>query len=117
LKTRVVRIDPAAPDAALVREAADVITRGGLIAFPTETVYGLGINASDERAIEWAYEIKARGKDKPFTVHIASRAVLSKYDVIVDERAEKLIEKFWPGPLTIVSTRALSGTCAQSRFT
>jgi tRNA threonylcarbamoyl adenosine modification protein (Sua5/YciO/YrdC/YwlC family) len=90
------------PDAACIREAADVLRRGGLIAFPTETVYGLGVNASDGRALEWAYGLKGRDRTKPFTVHIASPDDLLKFDVIVDARAEKLMRKFWPGPLTII---------------
>ena len=88
-----------------IARAAELIRQGGLVAFPTETVYGLGANALDEAAVARIFEVKGRPKTSPLIVHVAS---IDMARVIVGEwplAAEKLGRQFWPGPLTLVLRR------------
>lgn len=89
-------------NASSIRKAAEILKRGGLVAFPTETVYGLGANAFDSQAVKKIYLAKGRPSDNPLIVHICD--VNQLYDVVanVSDVAQKLIKKFWPGPLTII---------------
>src|ERR1051326_7211275 len=84
-----------------VRVAAEILRVGGLVAFPTETVYGLGANALDARAVRGIFEAKARPADDPVIVHIAQISQLEAIARPTDE-APRLAERFWPGPLTLV---------------
>jgi len=102
LKTYVIKIDPKNPDRDLVESAAKAIREGLLVAFPTETVYGIAANALDKRAIGNLYKIKRRSKNKPFTVHIADVGAIESLGCAVTKDARCLINKFWPGPLTII---------------
>jgi L-threonylcarbamoyladenylate synthase len=90
---------------ARVADAADVLRRGGLVAFPTETVYGLGADASDARAVERIFEAKGRPAGHPLIVHLADIAALDQWAADPDPRARLLAERFWPGPLTLVLPR------------
>jgi len=101
-KTLRIKVDRAHPDKKLLRYAAKVLREGGLVAFPTETVYGLGANLLDETAIKSLYKVKKRPGNKPFTVHIASLGQIKKLKCALDVRAGKLARRFWPGPLTMV---------------
>lgn len=85
-----------------IKEAAGVIRRGGAVAFPTETVYGLGANAFDEKAAARVFEIKRRPYFDPLIAHIADRERLGELVINVPGAARKLIDAFWPGPLTVV---------------
>lgn len=85
-----------------IKEAADVIRRGGLVAFPTETVYGLGANALDEAAVSKIFVAKMRPADNPLIVHISDEKQLSKLVKKVNSTARSLIERYFPGPMTIV---------------
>lgn len=100
--TRIARIDPVAPDAAIVAEAAALLRRGGLVAFPTETVYGLGANALDAAAVQRIYAAKGRPSYNPLIVHLpdseAARALATSWP----DAARRLAQRFWPGPLTLV---------------
>jgi L-threonylcarbamoyladenylate synthase len=98
----VVQIDPIQPDPAVIARAAAIIRRGGLVAFPTETVYGLGANALDEGAVRSIFAAKRRALDDPLIVHIASMAELPTVVAEVPPVARALAQQFWPGPLTIV---------------
>ncbi len=89
-------------DINVIREAAKIIKRGGLVAFPTETVYGLGANALDEAAVSAIYGAKGRPGDNPLIVHIYSEQQLDSIVKEVTPVAKALMEKFWPGPMTIV---------------
>ncbi len=108
--TRRLSIDPDNPAAATIAEAAAVIRAGGLVAFPTETVYGLGANAFDATAVEGIFAAKERLKTDPLIVHIADAADLAS---VVAEKTPRQISKMvqavarhiWPGPLTIVVPR------------
>ncbi|WP_031514203.1 L-threonylcarbamoyladenylate synthase [Desulfofalx alkaliphila] len=89
-----------------IKEAGEIIRRGGLVAFPTETVYGLGANALDGRAVEKIFKAKGRPADNPLIVHICERQQMGQVAVYhspsARELTEKLIDAFWPGPLTLV---------------
>jgi L-threonylcarbamoyladenylate synthase len=85
-----------------IKHAAEIIKIGGLVAFPTETVYGLGANALDPNAVAKIFETKERPSFDPLIVHIASLDSLRILTENPDERVYKLADKFWPGPLTIV---------------
>jgi L-threonylcarbamoyladenylate synthase len=102
VKTRVLVIDPAAPQADRIAEAARVLRAGGLVAFPTETVYGLGANALDASAVERIFAAKGRPAHNPLIVHVAE--VEQVHDVASQwpESAALLASRFWPGPLTLV---------------
>ncbi len=89
-------------DSKVIQEAAQILREGGLVAFPTETVYGLGANALDEFASSKIYEAKGRPSDNPLIVHIAELEALNKIAKTVPDNAKKLAEVFWPGPLTII---------------
>ncbi|MCD8089579.1 MAG: threonylcarbamoyl-AMP synthase [Clostridiales bacterium] len=84
------------------KKAAEIIKGGGLVAFPTETVYGLGANALDRTAVKKIYEAKGRPSDNPLIVHISSLPELKTAAKEISPKAEKLIDAFWPGPLTII---------------
>jgi L-threonylcarbamoyladenylate synthase len=105
-RTRVVRVDPQHPDAKVIAEAAGVLRAGGLVAFPTETVYGLGANALDEEAVLSIYAAKERDRDDPIIVHIPSIDGVPKVARDFPPLARTLAGRLWPGPLTIVLPRA-----------
>lgn len=86
----------------LLREAAKVLRGGGLVAFPTETVYGLGANALDERAARKIYEAKGRPSDNPLIAHVADFEGIRPLVARIPEKGKKLAGAFWPGPLTLV---------------
>jgi L-threonylcarbamoyladenylate synthase len=98
---KVLKIDPKKPDERKMMKAADVIRRGGLVAFPTETVYGLGANALDKNAVKRVFNAKERPMDNPLIVHI-SNMEMAREIAQMNDVAEKLAEKFFPGPLTLV---------------
>lgn len=83
-------------------KAADIIREGGLVAFPTETVYGLGADALNADAVAAIYEAKGRPSDNPMIVHIAALEDMDKLTSELSDDARTLMEKFWPGPLTMV---------------
>ena len=89
-------------DPAALTEAAKVLRAGGLVAFPTETVYGLGADATNPRAIERLNHVKGRPPEKPYSVHVHSVDQVRGYVRAIPPVALRLIERFWPGPLTIV---------------
>jgi L-threonylcarbamoyladenylate synthase len=95
-------VDPASPDRRIIGIAADLVREGRLVAFPTETVYGLGANALDAAAVERIYVAKGRPAYNPLIVHVADASHV--HDVVDqwNETADTLAAKFWPGPLTLV---------------
>lgn len=90
---------------AAIEEAARSIRAGRLVAFPTETVYGLGADATDDRAVAAVFEAKGRPRFNPLIVHVADRGGAEALAVF-DDRARRLADRFWPGPLTLVLPRA-----------
>lgn len=85
-----------------IDEAAAILANGGLVAFPTETVYGLGANAMDPKAVAGIYEAKGRPGDNPLIVHIARASNIGELTPVLTPKVIRLIDNFWPGPLTIV---------------
>jgi L-threonylcarbamoyladenylate synthase len=103
---RVLAIDPSAPDPAVIAEAAAVLRAGGLVAMPTETVYGLAARALDVAAIARVYAVKGRPPHHPLIAHVEGEAQARALAASWPERASRLARAFWPGPLTVVVARA-----------
>jgi len=89
-----------------IKKAAKALKDGHLVAFPTETVYGLGADATNERAVSRIYAVKGRPTDHPLIVHISSINKLEKWAIEIPEYAIKLAEEFWPGPMTLILKRS-----------
>jgi L-threonylcarbamoyladenylate synthase len=85
-----------------IDQAAEVIRNGGIVAFPTETVYGLGADAWNPTSITKVFEAKGRPSDNPLIVHVASEEDIHDFAIDIPDKAHQLIEEFWPGPLTLV---------------
>ena len=101
--TKIIRIEDKAPvDETLLEEAAGALREGGLVAFPTETVYGLGGNALDSDAARKIYAAKGRPSDNPLIVHISSMEELAPLVEEIPEKAKRLAEAYWPGPMTMI---------------
>ena len=103
--TEVLRVDAQQPQPAVIQQAANCLLAGGLVAFPTETVYGLGANALDADAIERIYSAKGRPATNPLIAHITSREQLAQVAQHIPASAFALADVFWPGPLTVVLHR------------
>jgi L-threonylcarbamoyladenylate synthase len=91
--------------ASVIKDAASSLINGNLVAFPTETVYGLGANATDEGAVARIYQVKGRPTDHPLIVHISSIENVDKWARDIPEYAIKLARAFWPGPMTLILPR------------
>ncbi|HEY4580268.1 MAG TPA: L-threonylcarbamoyladenylate synthase, partial [Candidatus Acidoferrales bacterium] len=89
-----------------IEQAVAVLRAGGLVAFPTETVYGLGADASNPAAVRKIFEAKGRPATHPVIVHLADAVQLANWAREIPEGARRLARKFWPGPLTIILKRA-----------
>ena len=109
-----VRLLPA-HDPAAIAEAAAILRRGGLVAFPTETVYGLGANALDAAAVARIFAAKARPTFDPLIVHLADRSWLGRAVEATPKAAALLAARFWPGPLTLVLPKAARGARPRDR--
>lgn len=115
--THILHINPADPDPAAVREAVEYLKNGQVIAYPTETFYGLGVDVYNERAIKKLYDLKKRDYGLPINVLVSDHEMLLKVVTEVSASAMQLIRSFWPGPLTIcfparssISRSLISGT-------
>ncbi|MGI0004291.1 MAG: L-threonylcarbamoyladenylate synthase [Candidatus Nitrosotenuis sp.] len=102
MQTKILRINPKNPEISKIRQAAKIIRRGKLVAFPTETVYGLGANALNPKAVKKIFEAKGRPADNPLIVHISDRNDILFLAKDITPIVGKIIQEFWPGPLTIV---------------
>jgi L-threonylcarbamoyladenylate synthase len=98
----VVRVNPKAPEKDVIDRAAALIRNGGIVAFPTETVYGLGGNALDAKAVKKIYDAKGRPDRNPLIVHVASLAQAHELTQKWSDEAENLAKEFWPGPMTLI---------------
>uniref|UniRef100_A0A7C4WBX5 Threonylcarbamoyl-AMP synthase n=1 Tax=Geoglobus ahangari TaxID=113653 RepID=A0A7C4WBX5_9EURY len=97
----IIRVNKDNPETEKIKKAAEIIKKGGLVAFPTETVYGLGADALNARAVKRIFEVKGRPPDNPLIVHVSS--VDDVYKIAKPNKiAKKLMEEFFPGPLTLV---------------
>ncbi len=104
MKTLILKVDENTPynNIEQINKAADIIKNGGLVAFPTETVYGLGADGLNKRAVKSIYEAKGRPSDNPLILHISSLDEINGLVGEIPEKALPLMEKFWPGPLTLI---------------
>jgi len=105
-KTIVLKVDVENPEIEAIRIAADMIKKGGLVAFPTETVYGLGADALNPKAVKALFRAKKRPLDNPPIVHVGNIQDVYRLVKEVSEKAEKLMKTFWPGPLTLIFKRS-----------
>lgn len=106
METKKAVLERQALDQSVIREAAERIRRGELVAFPTETVYGLGADGRNEDAIRKIFEVKGRPSDNPLILHITDMAELEELSRDVSPKARALMEKFCPGPITFVVKRS-----------
>ena len=111
------KIDPARPDPGKMAEAVRILKGGGVVAFPTETFYGLGVDARNEEAVERIFRIKGRDFNKPVALIVAEERDVAPLAEEIPMTAKNLMQRFWPGPLTIlfraapaVSNRLTGGT-------
>jgi L-threonylcarbamoyladenylate synthase len=102
LQTEIVSIDPLTPDSEVLARAAAILQRGGLVAFPTETVYGLGAHALDADAVARIFTAKGRPSNNPLIVHVPDVEQAKALVTDWPETASRLAEQFWPGPLTLI---------------
>ena len=102
METLIIKISEAGANADDLKDAAEIIRNGGLVAFPTETVYGLGGNALDPDASKKIYAAKGRPSDNPLIVHISSVDQLDGIADGIPEKAKKLMDAYWPGPMTLI---------------
>lgn len=106
INTLVMKINAREPEIVKIRIAARTIRKGGTVAFPTETVYGLGADALNEEAVKRIYVAKKRPPDNPMIIHVANKEEVYKLARKVPKAAEKLMDSFWPGPLTLILRRS-----------
>jgi L-threonylcarbamoyladenylate synthase len=102
MKTLFLKVDAENPDPSIIQTAAEIIQSGGLVAFPTETVYGLGADALNPVAVKALFMAKKRPSDNPPIVHVADKTEVCRLVDAVPPKAQLLMEKFWPGPLTLI---------------
>jgi L-threonylcarbamoyladenylate synthase len=101
-ETKIIKVNPSYPNGEAIGEAVKILNRGGIISFPTETVYGLGARSLDEKALKKLFNIKGREKGNPFPIFIKDIDELEKFAEEIGPSARELINRFWPGPLTLV---------------
>lgn len=106
METKVITIDHKSMDESVLQEAGRIIKDGGLVAFPTETVYGLGGDALNKESSKKIYEAKGRPSDNPLIVHICNMEDLKRIVEEIPEEVYRLAEAFWPGPLTIIMKKS-----------
>ena len=106
LQTRCLELDPAHPDPGILTEAARLLRQGEPVAFPTETVYGLGANALDPRAVSRIYEAKGRPATNPLIVHVSDLEQARELVLSWPASLDRLVSNAWPGPLTVVLPRS-----------
>jgi L-threonylcarbamoyladenylate synthase len=111
MRTEVIAVDSARPDPVAIARAADVLRRGGLVAFPTETVYGLGARADADAAVRAVFAAKGRPSFNPLIAHVAGVAQARRLAARWPALADELARRFWPGPLTLVVARGDHGVC------
>ncbi len=106
MNTRILDIDELSIDEGKIEEAAQFIKKGKLVAFPTETVYGLGADADNEEAVKSIFKAKGRPSDNPLIVHVSDVSMCERYVKKIPPKAEMLMNHFWGGPLTIIMKKS-----------
>ncbi|NTV29670.1 MAG: threonylcarbamoyl-AMP synthase [Candidatus Omnitrophica bacterium] len=109
MKTKIVQIDAKQPQPDRILEAARVVHQGGLVIFPTETVYGIAADCSNPRAMQRLREVKKRSAGKPFSIMIAQKELIRNYTPYSEPKLFKLIDRYWPGPLTVIVPAETAG--------
>jgi L-threonylcarbamoyladenylate synthase len=102
MKTSIISIDAGTPQEKKIKETANILRRGGIVAIPTETVFGLACDLANVEAIKRLYTIKKRPEDKPFTIQVASIDKVLDFIDRLNPVIEKALNRFWPGPLTVI---------------
>jgi L-threonylcarbamoyladenylate synthase len=102
MKTLILKINSRNPEKEKIKIAAQILKEGGLVAFPTDTVYGLAADAGNTAAVKKIYKVKKRPRANPLPILIAGKNDLKKYASQISTEAKRLTDKFWPGPLTLV---------------
>ncbi len=100
--SKVIRVDPIHPDLSKLREPIAALQEGKVVIFPTDTVYGIGVDGLNPSAVKNLYHIKGRSKEKPIILLIADTQDVDKFARVVTPLAKELIEKYWPGQVTII---------------
>jgi L-threonylcarbamoyladenylate synthase len=111
MRTKIIKIDPAQPDQAY-SQGRDVVAKGGVIAYPTDTFYGLGADPGNPAAVRRLFEIKGRGTGQPILLLISDAGVVNNWAAGITPLASAFMKRFWPGPLTLVF-RAKAGVLAE----
>lgn len=106
IETEIIKIDKNNLDKELLKKAGDYLSLGKLVAFPTETVYGLGADGLNEEAVKKIFKAKGRPQDNPLILHIDTIEMVEKLAIDISEDSFKLINKYWPGPLTLILKRS-----------
>ena len=110
-KTKILIVNSALPEPDKIAQAARIIRQGGLVIFPTETVYGIAADANNPKAMERLRNVKHRSDEKRFSILVAQRGIIDNYTSYTEPNLYKLIDKYWPGPLTvIVPTKGVDDT-------
>ncbi len=104
MKAKIIRVDPVKPDMKVLKEAVNIMKKGKLIVYPTETCYGIGADATNMKSIQKIYEIKGRDSSKPIPILVSNLEMIKKYGLIT-KKIEILVKKFMPGPLSIVTKK------------
>ncbi|MFW6283634.1 MAG: L-threonylcarbamoyladenylate synthase [Minisyncoccales bacterium] len=102
METKILKIDSKKPQKSKINVAANIIKNSQLVAFPTETVYGLGANGLDKKAVKKIFIAKGRPQDNPLILHVCNQEQIKTLVKEIPIKAKKLMDKFWPGPLTII---------------
>ena len=102
IKTKIVKVDPNNIDYDIIKKAAQIINDGGIVVFPTETVYGIGADALNDDAVDKIFKAKGRPQDNPLIVHIAEFNELYSLVSEVPDKAKILADRYWPGPMTMI---------------
>ncbi len=98
---QIFKINPERPERKLIKQAAEIIKKNGVVVYPTDTVYGMGVNALNEKAIKKLFVVKERPKNKPFSIIVKDVKMVKKF-ACVDFRIEKKLAKLLPGPITVI---------------
>ncbi len=102
MRTEIIKVHPEFPEIDKIAHCAKIIRQGGLVVFPTETVYGIAADYNNPKAMTRLREVKRRSPDKPFAILISQKNLLANYTSVTDPVVYKVIDKLWPGPLTVI---------------
>jgi L-threonylcarbamoyladenylate synthase len=102
MKTELMLVDPGSPEANKIHIITGILEKGGIVGIPTETVFGLACNGSDSQAVDRLYAIKQRPPQKPCVIQVADINQLSSYGAKTTPAIERVLDRFWPGPLTVI---------------